>query len=397
MSKNRFEQLAKYFHLADSTKAVPRGQAGYDPLYKVRPLISLTQESFSSQFVPGRNVTVDEAMIKFKGRCGFLQYMPAKPTKWGVKVWALCDADSFYMLNYSVHTGRINDLPAGSGEPLGDRVVKHLVEPLLHSWRTIYFDNYFTSVSLIDYLFKNETLACGTVRNNRKGLPEQMKPAKCVKKPGDTKRWFRQIGDNNKKGKLQAIAWFDRRKVTLLTSAHDATDGEVARKGPGGVEKARYSRPLAVSEYSRNYNGVDKHDQMRSYYGSKLKFTKWWKYVFFFCLDTAAVNAYILYKQSVAAPHQKHVDFQTEIFEGMVAGFNGRKRLGRPCVRDVSVMARHSPFKIQSARGKKDCVLCKQNGRRTPAGNAIQSTYECVICKVALCKDRGCFRSFHQE
>ncbi|KAL8601478.1 hypothetical protein ACOMHN_000420 [Nucella lapillus] len=299
MSKNRFEQLGKYFHLADSTKAVPRGQAGYDPLYKVRPLISLTQESFSSQFVPGRNVTVDEAMIKFKGRCGFLQYMPAKPTKWGVKVWALCDADSFYMLNYSVYTGKINDLPAGSGEPLGDRVVKHLVEPLLHSWHTIYFDNYFTSVSLIDYLFKNETQACGTVRNNRKGLPEQMKPAKCVKKHGDTKRWFRQIDDNKKKGKLQAIAWFDRRK--------------------------------------------------------------------------------------------------TEIFKGMVAGFNGRKRLGRPCVRDVSVRARLSPSKIQSARGKKDCVLCKQNGRRTPAGNAIQSTYECVICKVALCKDRGCFRSFHQE
>ncbi|KAL8597809.1 hypothetical protein ACOMHN_004924 [Nucella lapillus] len=90
MSKNRFEQLAKYFHLADSTKAVPRGQAGYDPLYKVRPLISLTQESFSSQFVPGRNVTVDEAMIKFKGRCGFLQYMPAKPTKWGVKAKRRC-------------------------------------------------------------------------------------------------------------------------------------------------------------------------------------------------------------------------------------------------------------------------------------------------------------------
>ncbi|KAL8573496.1 hypothetical protein ACOMHN_047767 [Nucella lapillus] len=34
MSKNRFEQLAKYFHLADSTKAVPRGQAGYDPCTK---------------------------------------------------------------------------------------------------------------------------------------------------------------------------------------------------------------------------------------------------------------------------------------------------------------------------------------------------------------------------
>lgn len=94
--KNRFEQLARYFHLADTSKAAPRGEDGFDPLFKVRPLLSLTQTSFAAPFMPGQNLTVDEAMIKFKGRCGFLQFVPAKPTKWGLKVWALCDADSFY-------------------------------------------------------------------------------------------------------------------------------------------------------------------------------------------------------------------------------------------------------------------------------------------------------------
>eukprot|EP00745_Piridium_sociabile_P039652 TRINITY_DN74564_c0_g1_i2.p1 TRINITY_DN74564_c0_g1~~TRINITY_DN74564_c0_g1_i2.p1 ORF type:complete len:596 (+),score=111.91 TRINITY_DN74564_c0_g1_i2:65-1852(+) len=397
MTKSRFEQLARYFHLADSTQAVPRGQDGYDPLYKVRPLISLTQDSFAMQFLPGQNLTVDEAMIKFKGRCGFLQYLPAKPTKWGMKVWALCDADSFYMLNYSVYTGKTNDVPAGSGDALGDRVVKHLTKPHLYKWHTVYFDNYFTSVPIVEHLFLHDTLACGTVRNNRKGLPDGMRPAKCVKKSGDILRWFRQIGVGQKKGKVQAVAWYDRRKVTLLSSAHDGTDGEVVRKGPGGVEKARYSRPLAVMEYSKNFNGVDKHDQLRSYYGSRLKFKKWWKYVLFFCLDTAAVNAYIIYKQTAAAPLKTHLEIQTDIFMGMIAGFCGRKRMGRPPIRDLADRHKHTPSKVQTARGKKECVLCRKEGRKTPAGKAIQSTFQCAICQVGLCKDRGCFRTFHQD
>ena len=48
-------------------------------------------------------------MVKYKGRCHFLQYMPAKPTKWGLKVWPICDSSS-YMMNMNVHTGKQNDL-----------------------------------------------------------------------------------------------------------------------------------------------------------------------------------------------------------------------------------------------------------------------------------------------
>ena len=108
MTKNRFQELASFFHLIDSTKAKPKGEAGYDPLYKVRPIISLTQETFSQNYHPAAAITVDEAMIKFKGRCEILQYLPIKPTKWGLKVWACCDAKSFYLLMYSIYTGKVN-------------------------------------------------------------------------------------------------------------------------------------------------------------------------------------------------------------------------------------------------------------------------------------------------
>ena len=43
-------------------------------------------------YSPHREVTVDEAMIAFRGRLSFRQYLPAKPTKYGIKVWVREDS-----------------------------------------------------------------------------------------------------------------------------------------------------------------------------------------------------------------------------------------------------------------------------------------------------------------
>jgi hypothetical protein len=41
----------------------------------------------------GQNVTVDESMIRYMGRAvSFVQYMPAKPIKHGIKVFCVCCA-----------------------------------------------------------------------------------------------------------------------------------------------------------------------------------------------------------------------------------------------------------------------------------------------------------------
>lgn len=65
-------------------------------------------------------------MIAFKRRLGFKQYMPLKPVKRGIKVWAAADAVSGYMSGFNVYTGK-DDGPSGTG--LGLRVVQKLAEP----------------------------------------------------------------------------------------------------------------------------------------------------------------------------------------------------------------------------------------------------------------------------
>ena len=51
---------------------------------------------FSDLYDPHQEVAVDEAMIKFTGRSTLKQYMPLKPVKRGIKVWALADSHNGY-------------------------------------------------------------------------------------------------------------------------------------------------------------------------------------------------------------------------------------------------------------------------------------------------------------
>ena len=75
MSRSRFKKITQYFHINDNTTAVARGERGYDPLNKIHPLLSATSNSFARRYRPGRDLSIDEAMVAFKGRSFMKQYM----------------------------------------------------------------------------------------------------------------------------------------------------------------------------------------------------------------------------------------------------------------------------------------------------------------------------------
>lgn len=54
-------------------------------------------------------------------------------------------------------------------------VVYNLMIPYFNLCHHVYFDNYFTSIVLMDELERRETWACGTFRKNRVGIPEAVK------------------------------------------------------------------------------------------------------------------------------------------------------------------------------------------------------------------------------
>ena len=169
MSRNRFAKIQQYFHLNDSHAELRKEDVGYDRLQKFRPLLSICKETFRANFIPARELSIDEGMVKFKGRLGFVQYMPMKPTKRGIKVWMLASPANGYTHEVDVYCGRSDGMTAEHG--LGYNVVMKLSTPYHGKGHHIFYDNFFSSVELLRDLLKKATYACGTMRSNRRGYP----------------------------------------------------------------------------------------------------------------------------------------------------------------------------------------------------------------------------------
>ena len=102
MSRDRFSLLLRFLHLNDSTKYIPKGEPGYDPPYKLRPLVDPFIANFKAAFNLGHEIAVDEGMIGFKGRLWFLQYMPKKPNQVGDE--GLCTIRQHYRIYLQLET-----------------------------------------------------------------------------------------------------------------------------------------------------------------------------------------------------------------------------------------------------------------------------------------------------
>ena len=171
--RKQFRELHKFLHFANNSSLAPPGTPGYDKLGKLRPIISIIGEQFAAVCDPSKEVSIDEAMIPFKGRSSLKQYLPMKPVKRGIKVWVRTDANTGYVSAFEVYTGKKGNT---TEKGLGATVVKHLCEKLYHSYRHISYDNFFTSVDLGLHLLRSGLCSCGTLRTNRKGFPKQLKP-----------------------------------------------------------------------------------------------------------------------------------------------------------------------------------------------------------------------------
>ena len=106
MSRDRYDMIHRFFHVYDSSLQPTRDSENYDPLFKVRPFLDHVRHNCLSLYKPQRQLSVDEAMVGFRGRLGFKQYMKDKPTAWGLKIWCCAESKTGYILNFKVYTGK---------------------------------------------------------------------------------------------------------------------------------------------------------------------------------------------------------------------------------------------------------------------------------------------------
>jgi len=62
MSRDRFLAILTMFHLNNNDEKAARGQPGYDPLFKIWPVIDTLTNKFQDVYTPEEQLTIDEAI-----------------------------------------------------------------------------------------------------------------------------------------------------------------------------------------------------------------------------------------------------------------------------------------------------------------------------------------------
>ena len=91
-------------HFSNNNGAFPRGHPQHDRAFKVRWLIDYINKRYLAAVSPEKDHSIDEHMIKFKGRQIMRQYIKNKPTKWGFKMWYRCGSKSGFLYEMDMYT-----------------------------------------------------------------------------------------------------------------------------------------------------------------------------------------------------------------------------------------------------------------------------------------------------
>ncbi|XP_067111143.1 piggyBac transposable element-derived protein 4-like [Osmerus mordax] len=188
---------------------------------------------------PGPEVTVDEQLLVFRGRCPFKQYMPRKPAKYGIKSWVACDAKSSYALKMQVYTGKQMDGVPERNQ--GMRVVLDVTEGL-----------------------KDRNLL---TTKTRRVLSSQFAFT-------PTTTLVSYLAKKNK-------------NVLLMSTRH--TDAEISDRNDG--------KPTIVLDYNLNKGGVDNLDKVITAYSCKRKMARWPLVIFNNIVDVCSYNAFVIWRE----------------------------------------------------------------------------------------------------
>ena len=312
--------------------------------------------------------------------------MKGKKAKYGIKLYELCSAQG-YVLNIEIYKGhRENE----ENMTTIDSLVMRLMQSYLNKGHHLFMDNYYNSVPLANKLLSKKTHVTGTLRVNRKGLPQEITGRKLRK---GEHVWRRQ-------NQTYVSKWKDKRDVLCLTTAYHPSMINTANR-----RQQEKRKPIEIVNYNQNMSGVDRADQMMSYYSCPRKTIRWYKKIIFHLLDVAVWNSYYIFKEKTGS-QMKFIEFREAIIRSLT-GID-YKQDGRSLVQFKRARiqtneinnngTQHFPEKIsppENYQRKTYFQRCKQCYKQ---GVRKETSYCCKNCisKPALCP-APCFETWHTE
>ena len=387
MPRNRFQIILSHLHVSHTEPGCTEKKTD-----KIQMFLDQLLPKFRENYNPSENISVDETMIGHRGRFSVIQYMPQKPTKWGIKLYSLADSLNGYILDILVYTGSETQTnPVYSHLPKTSQTVMHLVTPYLDSGYHVYTDRFYSSTTLSETLESRSTHFTGTVNNNRKDLPDVIRstPGKKFSLPAGGYKAFRR-------GRSMIAAWRPEKKKKNIFMLSTGYTSKLTTIPSRRSRVAPIQKPEVVHQYNQSMNGVDISDQLSVYYSFSRKSIKWWRKIFFHGLEVAIINSHILYK--TASPNSTLLTYRRLILDNLASSFiantpttsRGRPRLIPSSTPERLDSQKH--FLGKRSSEKHDCKICSHNSKRK------RTVYYCNTCQThpPLCPV-GCFEIYHTK
>lgn len=392
-SQRDFLNIFWNLHFNHDNNPVSRRPKGF----LINPLIEHIKNKCKLFYTPGNYVSVDESTISFKGKISFRVYNPQKPNKFGMKVFVLSDSENGYMYDFLPYFGKEILIP---NSPLlkTTQIVKLLTDSLVYSdphnpisALHVYTDRYYTSPQLATELLSTNCFLTGTVMPHRSGLPKDLKNQSKKLKKGEIL--------SQRKGDILVTCWRDKRVVVMLSTNSKGDTNNMTSVPSKWPNKPPTQKPNVIIDYIKHMGGVDRSDHYISSYQFLRRTKKWYRKYFFWLLEVAIINSYLLYKSVQLKEAKKplsHIEFRRCLVRSLVAervtNKQTQKRKGRPIEGPPEKRLQGKHFLNKRDKKKSRCVVCAKKGVRSET---------CYVCKTCpgepAMHPENCFEDYHTK
>lgn len=365
MSEKRFLFLLRCIRFDDIRGREERKKL--DKMTHIRKVFDDFTMNCKKSYALSEYVTLDEKLQSFRGRCPFRQYMPNKPAKYGIKIFALCDSVNCYTSNLEVYVGT---QPAGpySVDNSAASITKRMVNIIYNSGRNVTMDNWFTSIPLADDLLKKKVTIIGTIRKNKREVPPSFVSSK------NRSVFSSYFGFSNNKTLVSYKANKNKIVILISTMHHDKQIAQVNK------EKLK---PEIIMDYNRTKSGVDTMDYMTENYTVARTSARWPLTIFYALMNIGGINSQIIYQANTKNKISRLQFLKTlgrELMEEHV-----QNRITIPAVRievKSSIRKYFNVQQLQESRVKASgrCSFCERSKDR-------KTTKVCTTCIRLICRD----------
>lgn len=365
MSKKRFLFLLR--NLRFDNDEIKHKRRTIDKLAPIRYFLDSFITNCKSSYSVGQFVTV-KSLDVFEGQLNSSHNLSKNLAKCGMKIFALCDAKTYFTNNFEIYCGTQPDGPYRvSNDPID--IVERLIAPIEGSNRNLTIGSWYMSSKLANSLLEKKITCIGAITKDRSDIPVEFLPNK-----------YKRIGTTifGYKPNMTLVSYVTQtnRSIILLSTMKNCN-----------IVDEKTKKPLVALYYDMTKGAVDVvHQLCNAYFIARIT-NKWTLALFFTLTNIASVNAQILYEANNEDCRVIRKKFLKNLSLSLMKNHlcERAKILTLPIeIRAILARYRVEPIEIQKenneeSRKRGRCHLCAR-------AKNVDTTIKCKFCRRFSCK-----------